>query len=567
MNQYALLHVPDSRYCFATGPKDVVIRIRTSKQDKCEVSLLYESKYVIQTSRKEDRMQAVCEDMLFRYYEVHLHLTDSRLAYIFKISENGKIYYFSEDGLTETYNFDEAFYNFFQLPYININDVQNTVEWMRSAVFYQIFIDRFCIGNNDKDKSYINMKWGDKPTQTSFAGGDIRGIINKLDYIKGLGINAVYLTPLFCSVSNHKYDIYDYMHVDPMFGNEDDLVTLVKEAHGKGIRIVLDAVFNHCSMNMMQFKDVMDKGKDSKYYNWFIINGDKPDPEKMNYECFASCNYMPKLNTADPEVQKYLIDVAEYWIKKADIDGWRLDVSDEVSHEFWRIFRRRIKAVKPDCVIIGENWHDAYPYLNGDQYDSIMNYAFTKACLDYFARNNFDAKAMAEKCNSNIMRNKEQVNFMMLNLLDSHDTYRFFTEVKEDKKKLLAAIAFMVMYPGAPCIYYGTEICMTGGYDPDSRRCFDWNEEHWDKIVMSQIKQLLSLKKYKSLQYGSTKIESINNMLRVDRKYEDEIVSLYINMTDSAARIPVTNDGVIAGKVNSNILDSEEFAIFLGENR
>ena len=219
---------------------------------------------------------------------------------------------------------------------------------------------------------------GDRPTPQSFAGGDLRGIIEKLDYIKGLGINAIYLTPIFQSVSNHKYDINDYRKIDPQFGTKEDLQELVAKAHAMGIRIVLDAVFNHCSMEMKEFQDVLVNGRQSPYYHWFLIDGDYPDPEQMNYECFASCNYMPKLNTANPETQEFLLDIAIYWIKEADIDGWRLDVADEVSHEFWRRFRKEVKNVKKDCVIIGENWHDAYPYLMGDQYDSIMNYSFTK---------------------------------------------------------------------------------------------------------------------------------------------------------------------------------------------
>lgn len=185
---------------------------------------------------------------------------------------------------------------------------------------------------------------------------------------------------------------------------------------------------------------------------------------------------MPKLDTANREVQEYLIGIACYWIREYGIDGWRLDVSDEVSHVFWRRFREAVKKEKADAVIIGENWHDAYPYLRGDQYDSIMNYAFTKACLDYFARKTFDAKQMAEKLSSNLMRNMEPVNRMMLNLLDSHDTHRFYSEVGENPDRLLAALALEMVFPGAPCIYYGTEICTPGGYDPDSPRCFDWEK-------------------------------------------------------------------------------------------
>lgn len=243
---------------------------------------------------------------------------------------------------------------------------------------------------------------------------------------------------------------------------------------------------------------------------------------------------MPKLNTANPATQEFLLDIACYWIREFDIDGWRLDVSDEVSHAFWRRFREAVKKEKADCVIIGENWHDAYPYLMGDQYDSIMNYSFTKACLDYFARGYLNAEQMAEKLSGNLMRNTQQVNEMMLNLLDTHDTHRFYTEVGKDKNKLLGAIALEMMFPGAPCIYYGTEICMEGGYDPDSRRCFDWDESHWDSHVMETICKLTGLRKEKALQYGTVKIGAENGMLKIVRTYEDESICLYINLTGEA---------------------------------
>ncbi len=194
MNEQALLHVPDSRYCFATAKKELVLRLRTARED--------------------------------------------------------------EDGLTDTYGFEEGFYNFFQMPYINQNDVLPVVPWMRSAVFYQIFVDRFCRGDMQKDDSYIDMEWGDIPTPKNHAGGDLKGVISKLDYLKELGITAIYLTPIFCAGSNHKYDIMNYMQIDPQFGSTKDLIELTSKAHERGIRIVLDAVFNHCSSQMEQFQDV-----------------------------------------------------------------------------------------------------------------------------------------------------------------------------------------------------------------------------------------------------------------------------------------------------------------------
>jgi glycosidase len=533
MNQYALLHIPDSRYCFAVGKNEIVIRLRAAKEDEnMRVFLVYGPKYQFQVEQLEVEMTAHYEDNLYKYYEKRLQLDDVRLAYIFRIEEDGEKYYYSEDGLTKEYSFPEAFYNFFQMPYINENDRIETVDWMRGAIFYQIFVDRFRVGNTDKDISYVNMRWGEKPTPKSFAGGDIRGIIEKLDYLEDLGVNAIYLTPIFLSKSNHKYDIEDYKKIDPMFGTLDDFKELVENAHARNMKIVLDAVFNHCSMKMDKFQDVLQKGRLSKYYDLFLIHGDKPDPEKMNYECFAACNYMPKLNTANEEVQEFLLDIALYWIREADIDGWRLDVSDEVSHDFWRRFRREVKAQKEDCVIIGENWHDAYSYLMGDQYDSIMNYASTKACLDYFARGNFHAKEMAEKLNAILMRNTAPVNHMMLNLLDSHDTHRFYTEVGKDKKKLLCALALEIVYPGATCLYYGTEICMEGGYDPDSRRCFNWNHEEWDLDFFHEVQELLKLKKKDVLRYGIVRVYANEDVLCIERRLDRTRFILKINLSE-----------------------------------
>ena len=539
MNECAMLHIPDSRYCFATGEKELVLRLRMAREDeKAKVFLIYAQKYDFTFCRKKMPMEIKYSDRLYNYYEIKMRLEDVRFAYIFQIEEDGNTWYFSEDGVTKDYKFEEGFYNFFQMPYINKNDVMDTVDWMRSAVFYQIFVERFRQGNEKKDTSYINMKWDEKPTPKSFAGGDLAGIIEKMDYLKELGISALYLTPVFRSISNHKYDIIDYFTVDPQFGTKEELRQLVKLAHENGIRVVLDAVFNHCSMEMQQFQDVLEKGRESRFYDWFIIDGDFPEPEKMNYECFAACNYMPKLNTANEEVQDFLLEIAIYWIREADIDGWRLDVSDEVSHGFWRRFRKAVKKEKPDSVIIGENWHDAYAYLMGDQYDSIMNYAFTKACLDYFAKGVFSAKDMADKLNSNLMRNTEQVNRMMLNLLDSHDTHRFFTEVNKDKDKMLAAIALEMVFEGAPCLYYGTELCMEGGYDPDSRRGFPWDTKSWDMDFLEKVKELIRIRKQPAVQYGEIKIEEEQEMLHVERMWENSKIILRINMTEEEKKIP-----------------------------
>jgi glycosidase len=569
MNEHAILHIPDSNFCFPVGVKKLTLRLRVKRGEEISrVVIIHACKYTFHENRQESPMEKKYSDRLFDFYEATLELSDVRFAYLFRLSYNGKDYYFSEDGLTEKYDFKYGFYNSFQVPYLHDADRIETVAWMKDAVFYEIFVDRFYRGCEEKEDSYINLKWGEKPTPKSFAGGDLKGIQEKLDYLKELGVNTIYLTPIFTSISNHKYDISDYKQIDPHFGTNDDFRALVESAHGKGMRIVLDAVFNHCGAGMMQFQDVLKKGKKSPYFDWFIIDGDKPDMEAVNYECFGFSNYMPKLNADNKEVREFLLDIALFWIREYDIDGWRLDVSDEISHNFWRIFRKAVKQEKSDCVIIGENWHNAYAFLRGDEYDGIMNYAFTKACLDLFKFGTVDAMGFAGKLNHLLMRNKDPVNAMMLNLLDSHDTYRFFTEIKKDKDKLLAAVAIMTCFTGAPCIYYGTEICLEGGFDPDCRRTFDWEESNWDEKVMTGMKNILALKQRKPLQEGGISISAVGEILVMVREWAGHrIVLLYNNDKKPVAVDEFQNSSVVAlvwngYLIKERVLQSGGFLVF-----
>ncbi len=540
MNKFAMLHIADSSYCFPISKNEIVLRLRTGKDDIACAQVLYESKYVIGEKQKSALMLKTYTGEIFDYYEVKLTLEDTRLAYVFYVNDGEKNYYFSEDGVTESYDFTIGFYNFFQYPYINENDIMECVPWMKNAVFYQIFVDRFYQGDTKKDLSYINCNWGDIPKPTTFAGGDLKGIIKKLDYIKNVGCNTLYLTPVFRSISNHKYDISDYYNVDSQFGSNEDLKELVQTAHKKGIRVILDAVFNHCSERISQFQDVLEKGDDSRYFDWFIIYGDKINEKKDNYEVFASCTYMPKWNTTNEEVQQYLIDIGTYYLTEYDIDGWRLDVSDEVSHNFWRKFRTAIKEKKTDAVIIGENWHDANSYLRGDQYDSIMNYSFTKLCLDYFAKNEKNAQQAAGKLNEILVRNTNTVNKMMLNLLDSHDTHRFYKEVGKNREKMKAAICLLYFFRGVPCIFYGTEILTEGGYDPDCRRCMDWekaDDRGEYKDIYSLLQNLSNIRQKYNFADSQMCITSMQDVLIIEHKMEEDEFSLYINLTNETKSV------------------------------
>lgn len=533
------MHTMDSPYCFPKSENEMVLRFRSAKDDLKKVSVVYESKYVIAGEQRTAELEKAYSTELFDFYEITLKLTDTRLAYVFLIEGDEGEFYYSEDGATKEYDFSMGYYNFFQYPYINGVDVVKPIEWMENAVFYQIFVERFNIGKKDKDMSYVNMEWNAKPNPKSFAGGDIKGITEKLDYIKNLGVNAIYLTPVFESRSNHKYDIIDYYKVDKDFGTNEDLKELVDEAHKRDIKIVLDAVFNHISIESKEFQDVVKNGKASKYYDWFIVHGDEVSVNPVNYETFASVKYMPKLNTNNPVVCDFLNGIGVHYINEYHIDGWRLDVSDEISYEYWRSFRKAIKNANSEAVIIGENWHDAYSNLRGDQYDSIMNYAFTKVCIDYFAKASKDAKAAAWKLNEILMRNKEGINRMMLNLLDSHDTERFFTQVSKRRSSLKSALTLLFFYMGAPCFFYGTEILTEGKSDPDCRRCMDWDKvsDHEYSDMYSLLRNLSEMRKAPEFVKSNIRISSENSVLIVKRNFEDTNYVLYINETDNDTNV------------------------------
>lgn len=530
MNLQAIYHRPESNYCFAESPRKLTLRIRFAKGEKLDyVAVLYNTKYRIADLRYKSIMELTYTDELFDYYSTVLNLDDCRISYVFEISAQEKIQFFCEDGLVDSYDFDLAYFNSFQFAYIHKSDVISRVDWLTNAVFYQIFSDRFYKPNGKSD-SYINSQWNELPTPKSFYGGDLNGIREKLPYIKSLNVTALYLTPIFKSKSNHKYDTTDYYTVDKMFGGGEALSKLVDACHSNGIKVVLDAVFNHVSEDFAPFKDVLEKGKKSKYFDWFVIDGDSINDDKANYATFASCRDMPKLNTDNPATQQYLINVALYYMEKFNIDGWRLDVSDEVSHDFWRKFRQAVKTVNPDCALIGENWHNSESYLLGDQFDSIMNYAVTKQMMDYWVFDSIDEIKLAERLNRQFSRYSDVTNSMMFNLLDCHDTHRFYSLVGCNKHKLICAIAMSVFLPGSYCMYYGTEILTEGGYDPDSRRTFDWTKLNNGGICecVHIISQLLSLKQQPALKNGDIKVFAENGLFVISRSTSEQTITLKV---------------------------------------
>lgn len=505
------------------------LRLRANRGTLQSASLIYNcNKNLWWEFRDEVPMQITFTDSEFDYYSVSVELTDTRFAYIFRLQcTDGKERYLSEEGLTEGYDHSLGYFSFFQYTAQFPCDLMHTPAWVRTASCYQIFPERFFLGNRQKDLRYVNAAWGEKPTPKSFYGGDLDGIRQKLPYLEELGVELLYLTPVFCSPSNHKYDITDYENVDPAFGGNEALKALIEAAHCRGMRIMLDGVFNHISCEHPFFLDARKRSTDSPYYDWFFFRADG------GYRTFANVPYMPKLNTGKDAVIRYFSEVAVRWMRDYGADGWRLDVSDEISRRFLRRFREAVLAQEPDAIIIGEDWHRAAQYLNGDEYDGIMNYGFTKACLDLLAFETIDPSGFRDRVVRLYHTFSLAANEKMLNLLGSHDTDRFLTRVRGDGRKYRAAAAMLFFYPGIPCVYYGDEIGTEGGYDPDCRRCFDWDETHWDTETHALIRRLMHLKKGPALSHGTFSLTERDGILTFTRSAEEQTLILRLNATST----------------------------------
>lgn len=388
-----------------------------------------------------------------------------------------------------------------------------TPTWVHDAVFYQIFPDRFARGAASPANPRFEP-WDAPPTFTGFKGGDLWGVLERLDYLQDLGITAIYFNPIFQSAANHRYHTHDYYRVDPLLGGDEAFRALLNEAHRRGIRIVLDGVFNHASRGFFQFNHILENGASSPYLSWFYVYGfplhayDEKHPP--NYAAWWGMRALPKFNTDNPDVREFLWRVGEYWIEQG-IDGWRLDVPNEITTPgFWETFRERVKRANPEAYIVGEIWEDATPWLN-NRFDAVMNYLFTKAALGFFLGDlldpalvegvgyapipALDAEAFAHSIETLLVHYPRAATFAMLNLLGSHDTPRIRTLAQGDTTRLKLALFYQMTYPGAPCLYYGDEIGLEGGKDPDNRRGFPWGRrETWDTDFLAWTKRCIRLR-------------------------------------------------------------------------
>ncbi len=446
-----------------------------------------------------------------------------------------------------------------------------TPDWVRDAVFYQIFPDRFARSDRVPEPSNLEA-WDGPPTVYGFKGGDLLGVVEHLDYLQDLGINALYFNPIFQSAANHRYHTHDYYQVDPILGGNEALRTLLDEAHRRGIRIVLDGVFNHASRGFFQFHHLLENGPASPYVDWFDVKEYPLRPYhaprgQHGYEAWWGMPALPKLNTDTQAVREFLWDVASYWVEFG-IDGWRLDVPGEIDDdEFWREFRRRVRAVNPEAYIVGEIWREAGRWLQGDQFDAVMNYLFAQASLGFFVGENLlrsevartgydgiktlDAEEFADEIERVLDLYPPEVNEVQFNLLGSHDTPRFKTLARGDTSAYHLATLFQMTYPGAPCIYYGDEIGMEGKHDPGCRGAFPWDEAAWDRELRDHVKRCIALRKaHPALRRGSFKWLFVGQgVVAYGRQLDGETLLVALNNT----RRPVTLSVPLADYVEDGV--------------
>jgi glycosidase len=488
MNLAALHHTASGAGAYPLDAHHLRVVLRAAAGDLDGGTVIWRDRYAPEAKPfRRLSLERVASDGLTDYWAATLATETRRVWYAFCLQSGREIAWLGEAGPVPR----RSECGGFQFPYICTADLFRQPAWLEGITFYQIFPDRFRNGDPSNDPRRRRLRWGDRPIGAyEYAGGDLEGIRQGLSYLSELGVGGFYCTPIFRAATNHKYDAASYYRIDPAFGTKEQFVALVREVHATGIRVLLDAVFLDSGIDFFAFRDVRRRGAASRYVSWYHrIDSFPVDPSIPNYETFANgLGIHPKLNTADPACAEYLLRVGEHWIREADIDGWRLDVANEIDHVFWRRFRQRVKALKPDAWILGEIWHDATPWLCGDQFDSEMNYPWREAVLP-FLQGKRDARELDQALQRLWYRYPAPILSGLLQFVGTHDTPRIRTLLGPERARL--ATALLLTGPGVPMVFYGDEIGLEGGPDHDCRRCMEWDPEKWDHPTLDLHRRLI----------------------------------------------------------------------------
>jgi len=504
----SIYHMPWLEYRHTTPDGHIVLRLRTGRGEFERVMVRIANHYNYPDPFALGQtlpMTVAYQDDLFDFYEIIFPLADPRFKYLFLLYADGeRVYKLDGAGLRYGENtFDdisESFAFAYAYPAAPMPD------WARGCVGYQIFPDRFRRAGEGEPGL---EPWNSDRVQSEYRfGGNLAGICEAVPYLKELGVDMIYTTPVFFSDSAHRYNTFDYYQVDPLLGTEGDLKKLCDTLHKNGMRIVLDGVFNHCGLGFAPFVDAREKGRDSEYYDWFFFD----DVEACGYRTFSHEPYMPKLNLQNEACAAYFLEVGEYWLKTCGIDGWRLDVSPEVWPDFWRKFHAMMKRVAPDSLMIAECWDDSREWLTaGDMFDSTMHYMLSRNLWKRFCHHSIPLSAFDAAVNNAAMLYPQRTQDVLWTFLGSHDTMRMLTRAGGDSRMLHAASFFQFTFMGIPIIYYGDELDMEGGADPDNRRAMRWDNVEGN-ATRKHFKKLAKLRrKHEALKLGAFRTWHVGN--------------------------------------------------------
>lgn len=580
----AIEHRSTDNFCYPLNENELMIGIKTGS-DIRRVFIIYGDPFDGSVTPDgwawEGKRQEITrkKDLPYHtWWQVTVTLPYGRCKYCFELhgQDEGDVRYCLENGF---YTADELVTlrritgNFpgFEFPWLDGAECVRVPDWVPRTVWYQIFPDRFCRDTASQKPNALPWPAAeDAVTNNEHYGGTLRGITEKLGYLADLNITGLYLNPVNASPSVHKYDTSDYLNIDPAFGSADDLHTLVKEAHARGIKVMLDGVFNHCGWDFALWQDVVRNGKASPYFDWFIVQewpfetvaeseceaaASRSRPSGTNgksgrYSVFAYVDTMPKLNTNNPAVVDYLLNVCETWVRSYDIDGIRLDVANELSHTFCRQLYRRMRSLKKDFYLLGEIWRSALPWLRGGELDSVMNYPLALCFWKFFCDKTLPALTLEREINAVFTAYPEPVTVGLFNLLDSHDTPRLFTRNDGDVSAVWQQYALLLSLPGSPCIYYGSEVLLAGGNDPDCRRCMPWQAIEAGEYAepMSMMRQLIALRHTHPAMTASgysylhdvPLAESEPNRIIHLQKYAETVEPAETTETVESAEMPIT---------------------------
>ena len=625
MNKNALFCDGTSDYVIPAEPgihEKVRLRFRTARDDAQEVCLI--------SGGEALQMQKISSGEVFDYYETEVQLTDTMFVYYFRIKSESEELCYHRCGVSEH---PVEYYNFRIMPGFS------TPAWAKGAVMYQIFVDRFCNGdpsNDVEDGEYVYIgepvckvkDWNEFPAAMDirrFHGGDLQGVLDKLDYLEELGVEVIYFNPLFVSPSNHKYDIQDYDYIDPHYGviiedggevlpeGEKDntratkyqkrtgdirnleasnrlFAKLVEEMHTRGMRVILDGVFNHCgSFNKWMDRERIyepqpeyEKGAyvsaQSPYRDFFHFFDEREEawPYNKNYDGWWGHDTLPKLNYEDsPTLEEYILNIGKKWVSPPyNADGWRLDVaadlgySNEYNHIFWENFRKAVKSANPQALILAEHYGDPGEWLQGDEWDSVMNYDAFMEPLTWFLTG---MEKHSDERRTDLWGNADNfVNTMnhfmasmltpslqvAMNELSNHDHSRFLTRTNHivgrvaqlgskaaeegiNLAVMREAVAVQMTWVGAPTVYYGDEAGVCGFTDPDSRRAYPWGQENRELVEFH--KEMIRIhKREKPLRTGSLKMLSwSSNVLAYARFQEGEQIIVVLNNSKELKEVTI----------------------------